>query len=217
MTSENDLNHLQKRLERISTLIKMKAQNPVKLIAVTKGFTYEEVSLASELGVRDFGENYAQEILTKDPLVKADISWHFIGQIQSNKIRKVSHLVDTWHSVTSVKIAREIHKRNKCAELLLQVSVKGPSNSKGFTIEELPHALSELREEKIDVAGLMTMGVPGDKIATRHSFNKLRELANTFELPECSMGMSDDLEIALESGSTMLRIGSAIFGNRRPD
>jgi uncharacterized pyridoxal phosphate-containing UPF0001 family protein len=116
-----------------------------------------------------------------------------------------------------MKIAREIHKRNKYADLLLQVSVKGPSNSKGFTVGELPQALSELRKEKIDIAGLMTMGVPGDKIATRNSFKKLRELANTFELSECSMGMSDDFEIALESGSTMIRIGSAIFGNRRPD
>ncbi|MBT95345.1 MAG: YggS family pyridoxal phosphate-dependent enzyme [Acidimicrobiaceae bacterium] len=217
MTSENDLNHLEERLVRINALIKMKAQNPVKLVAVTKGFTHEELSLASDLGIRDFGENYAQEILTKDALTKTDISWHFIGQIQSNKIRKVSHLVDTWHSVTSMKIAREINKRNKCAELLLQVSVKGPSNSKGFTVEELPNALSELRRENIDVAGLMTMGVPGDREATRDSFNKLRELANTFELAECSMGMSGDFEIALESGSTMLRIGSAIFGNRRTD
>jgi len=150
-------------------------------------------------------------------LVDAEISWHYIGQLQSNKIRKVSHLVDVWHSVTSLKLAREIHNRNDQAKILLQVSVLGPSNSKGFEVEELPDLIFQLRDENIDVSGLMTMGVPGDMVATRFVFERLRKLADTFELSECSMGMSDDFEIALESGSSMIRIGSAIFGNRRRD
>ncbi len=93
----------------------------------------------------------------------------------------------------------------------------GPSNSKGFEVEELPDLIFQLRDENIDVSGLMTMGVPGDMVATRFVFERLRKLADTFELSECSMGMSDDFEIALESGSSMIRIGSAIFGNRRRD
>ena len=217
MTTGSYLEQIRERLEQINEIIAAKAQNQVDLIAVTKGFTHEEVNVASELGIKNFGENYAQELLAKNPLVDAEISWHYIGQLQSNKIRKISHLVDVWHSVTSLKLAREIHNRNDQAEILLQVSVSGPSNSKGFEVEELPDLISQLRDENIDVSGLMTMGVPGDMVATRFVFKRLRQLADTFELSECSMGMSDDFEIALECGSSMIRIGSAIFGNRRLD
>ena len=217
VTSETYSEEIKERLQEINKIIDAKAQNPVTLIGVTKGFTHEEVNIASELGIKNFGENYAQELLTKNPLVDPEISWHYIGQLQSNKIRKISHLVDVWHSVTSLKLAREIHKRNDQAQILLQVSLMGPSNSKGFEVEQLPQLISELRDMNIDISGLMTMGVPGDKVATRVVFKELRKLADTFELPECSMGMSGDFEIALESGASMIRVGSAIFGNRRPD
>ena len=217
MTSETYSEEIKERLEKINEIIDAKAQNPVTLIGVTKGFTHQEVNIASELGIKNFGENYAQELLTKNPLVNPEISWHYIGQLQSNKIRKISHLVDVWHSVTSLKLAREIHKRNDQAQILLQVSLMGPSNSKGFEVEQLPQLISELRDMNIDISGLMTMGVPGDKVATRVVFKELRKLADTFELPECSMGMSGDFEIALESGASMIRVGSAIFGNRRAD
>lgn len=217
MTSETYSEEIKERLQEINKIIDAKAQNPVTLIGVTKGFTHEEVNIASELGIKNFGENYAQELLTKNPLVDPEISWHYIGQLQSNKIRKISHLVDVWHSVTSLKLAREIHKRNDQAQILLQVSMMGPSNTKGFEVEQLPQLISELRDMNIDISGLMTMGVPGDMVATRVVFKELRKLADTFELPECSMGMSDDFEIALESGASMIRVGSAIFGNRRPD
>ncbi len=217
VTTGSDYEKIQDRLEEINEIVAAKAQNQVNLIAVTKGFTHEEVNIASELGIKNFGENYAQDLLTKNPLVDPEISWHYIGQLQSNKIRKISHLVDVWHSVTSLKLAREIHKRNDQAQILLQVSLMGPSNSKGFEVEQLPQLISELRDMNIDISGLMTMGVPGDMVATRVVFKELRKLADTFELPECSMGMSDDFEIALESGASMIRVGSAIFGNRRPD
>ena len=217
MTTGSYFEQIRERLGKINEIIAAKAQNQVSLIAVTKGFTHEEVNVASELGIKNFGENYAQELLAKNPLVDAEINWHFIGQLQSNKIKKISHLVDVWHSVTSLKLAREIHNRNDQAKILLQVSVLGPSNSKGFEVEELPDLIFQLRDENINVSGLMTMGVPGDMVATRFVFERLRKLADTFELSECSMGMSDDFEIALESGSSMIRIGSAIFGNRRPD
>ena len=217
VTTGSDYEKIQDRLEEINEIVATKAQNQVNLIAVTKGFTHEEVNIATELGIKNFGENYAQELLAKNPLVDAEINWHFIGQLQRNKIKKVSHLVDVWHSVTSLKLAREIHNRNDQAKILLQVSVSGPSNSKGFEVEELPDLISQLRDENIDVSGLMTMGVPGDMVATRFVFKRLRQLADTFELSECSMGMSDDFEIALECGSSMIRIGSAIFGNRRLD
>ena len=217
VTSETYSEEIKERLEEINKIIDAKAQNPVTLIGVTKGFTHEEVNIANKLGIKNFGENYAQELLTKNPLADPEISWHYIGQLQSNKIRKISHLVDVWHSVTSLKLAKEIHKRNDQAQILLQVSLMGPSNSKGFEVEQLPQLISELRNKNIDISGLMTMGVPGDMVATRVVFKELRKLADTFELPECSMGMSDDFEIALESGASMIRVGSAIFGNRRPD
>ena len=217
MTVESYSDQVRERVERITSLIQAKAQNQVTLIGVTKGFTHEEVNIASKLGIKNFGENYAQELLTKYPLVDSGINWHYIGQLQSNKIRKVAHLVDVWHSVTSLKLAREIHKRNNKAQILLQVSLMGPSNTKGFEVQELPDVVDELRAENIGISGLMTMGVPNDLVATRSVFEKLRQLANTYELPECSMGMSDDFEVALESGSSMIRVGSAIFGNRRAD
>ena len=214
MTVESYSDQVRERVERITSLIQAKAQNQVTLIGVTKGFTHEEVNIASKLGIKNFGENYAQELLTKYPLVDSGINWHYIGQLQSNKI---AHLVDVWHSVTSLKLAREIHKRNNKAQILLQVSLMGPSNTKGFEVQELPDVVDELRAENIGISGLMTMGVPNDLVATRSVFEKLRQLANTYELPECSMGMSDDFEVALESGSSMIRVGSAIFGNRRAD
>ena len=217
MTVESYSDQVRERVERITSLIQAKAQNQVTLIGVTKGFTHEEVNIASKLGIKNFGENYAQELLTKYPLVDSGINWHYIGQLQSNKIRKIAHLVDVWHSVTSLKLAREIHKRNNKAQILLQVSLMGPSNTKGFEVQELPDVVDELRAENIGISGLMTMGVPNDLVATRSVFEKLRQLADTYELPECSMGMSDDFEVALESGSSMIRVGSAIFGNRRAD
>ena len=217
MTVESYSDQVRERVERITSLIQAKAQNQVTLIGVTKGFTHEEVNIASKLGIKNFGENYAQELLTKYPLVDSGINWHYIGQLQSNKIRKIAHLIDVWHSVTSLKLAREIHKRNNKAQILLQVSLMGPSNTKGFEVQELPDVVDELRAENIGISGLMTMGVPNDLVATRSVFEKLRQLANTYELPECSMGMSDDFEVALESGSSMIRVGSAIFGNRRAD
>ncbi len=208
---------VQESYERISNLILAKAQSEVRLIGVTKGLGVEAINVAKDLGIKDFGENYAQELLEKESLASEDINWHFIGQLQSNKIRKVSHLVSAWHSVTSIKIAKEIHKRNEGASILLQVSIKGPSNRKGFKIEEIPNAVNELRNEGVNLSGLMTMGVPENKEETRESFVKLRQLADALELQECSMGMSGDFEIALESGATMIRIGSAIFGNKRVD
>ena len=217
MSPEDDEERLQESYERISRLILAKAQNEVRLIGVTKGLGIEAINAAKNLGIKDFGENYAQELLEKESLVSGDTNWHFIGQIQSNKIRKVSHVVATWHSVTSTKIAKEIHKRNKNASILLQVSIKGPSNRKGFKIEEIPNVVNELRNEGVNLSGLMTMGVPENKKETRESFVKLRQLADALELQECSMGMSGDFEIALESGATMIRIGSAIFGNKRAD
>jgi len=217
MTVESYSDQVRERVERITSLIQAKAQNQVTLIGVTKGFTHEEVNIASKLGIKNFGENYAQELLTKYPLVDSGINWHYIGQLQSNKIRKIAHLIDVWHSVTSLKLAREIHKRNNKAQILLQVSLMGPSNTKGFEVQELPDVVDELRAENIGISGLMTMGVPNDLVATRSVFEKLRQLADTYELPECSMGMSDDFEVALESGSSMIRVGSAIFGNRRAD
>ena len=134
MIPEDHKEWIQESYERIRNLILAKAQNEVRLIGVTKGLGVAARNVAKDLGIKDFGENYAQELLEKQPFASKDINWHFIGQIQSNKIRKVSHIVSTWHSVTSIKIAKEIHKRNEGVSILLQVSIKGPSNRKGFKI-----------------------------------------------------------------------------------
>ncbi|HJM28105.1 MAG: YggS family pyridoxal phosphate-dependent enzyme [Acidimicrobiales bacterium] len=205
------------RVANIENLICQKAERDVTLIAVTKGFTSEAINAARKAGIKNFGENYAQEMLGKSHSITADneIIWHFIGQMQTNKVRKISDLVQVWHSVTSLKLAKEIKRRSQSSTILIQVNIGDRGNQMGVDQTDLPTFLEEIRELELDVRGLMTMGIAGDAVGTREAFSELRRLADEHELVECSMGMSQDLEIALECGATMLRVGTGIFGNRR--
>jgi len=202
------------RVAIIESLIQQRAQRDVTLIAVTKGFTSEAIEAAKKAGIVNFGENYAQEMKAKSLNLEEDCVWHFIGQMQSNKVRKISKLVQVWHSVTSLKLAKEIEKRSEFSDVLVQVNMDKRGNNMGVDQLDLPVFLRQLQGLKINVRGLMTMGIAGDPEGTRKIFTDLRWLADVHELPDCSMGMSGDLEIALECGTTMLRIGTGIFGNR---
>ena len=202
------------RVGAIESLIRQKADREVTLIAVTKGFTLEAIDAAKKAGIVNFGENYAQEMKAKNLDIKDDCTWHFIGQLQSNKVRKICDMVQVWHSVTSMKLAKEIEKRSEFSDVLLQVNMGDNGNNLGIEQNDLPVFLEQLHEMRINVRGLMTMGVAGDLERTRKIFTALRRLADIHELPDCSMGMSGDLEIALECGTTMLRVGTGIFGNR---
>jgi hypothetical protein len=193
------------------------------LVAVSKTRPVTEILELYEAGHRDFGENYVQELLEKQPVLPADIRWHFIGHLQSNKVKSIAPFIHLIHSVDSLSLLREIDKQsNRCARqlrCLLQVHIAEEDTKYGFSEEEvlsleLPHPGASL------VCGLMGMATfTGDEGKIRAEFKKLnrlfRQLSATFaEPPVLSTGMSGDYQIALEEGSNMVRIGSLLFGER---
>jgi len=193
------------------------------LVAVSKTRPVAEILELYEAGHRDFGENYVQELLEKQPVLPADIRWHFIGHLQSNKVKSIAPFIHLIHSVDSLSLLREIDKQsNRCARqlrCLLQVHIAEEDTKYGFSEEEvlaleLPHPGASR------VCGLMGMATfTGDEGKIRAEFKKLnrlfRQLSATFsEPPVLSTGMSGDYQIALEEGSNMVRIGSLLFGER---
>jgi PLP dependent protein len=188
--------------------------------AMSKGVTNEMVLAAMDAGLEDFGENYIQEaqqrIKDLGPRA-AEVRWHFIGHLQSNKAGAAAALFDMIESVDSVKLARALSKRaEKPLRLLLEVNVAGEVSKYGLAPGEVASAVSETGSlPNIDLVGLMTMApeVP-DAEAARPVFRTLRELANANGLRELSMGMTNDFEVAVEEGATMVRIGRALFVGR---
>ena len=191
----------------------------VALIAVTKTFGPEAWRYAKVAGCDGVGENYAQEVVHKASEVTLTdrLPVHFIGQLQSNKIKQLAGIVDMWQSVDRLSLLTEIAKRSTLpsASVMVQVNVTGEDGKGGCTpalVGELTRAALDLG---LDVAGLMAVGPTNeDPIVTRGAFRTLRALVNNHGLRHCSMGMTSDLEIAVEEGSTMVRVGSALFGKR---
>lgn len=184
----------------------------VRLVAVSKGASAEAVEAVVRAGVPDVGESYAQELLAKaadvtDPRVR----WHFIGRLQTNKVRQVAGLVDHWHTIDRAALGDEVAKRAPGAKVLLQVNVSGEAQQGGCQRVEVPMLVSRLRQSGLDVRGLMAIGAAEDP---RPGFRLLASLADDLGLDERSMGMSGDLEVAVEEGSTMVRVGRALFGER---
>lgn len=193
----------------------------VSLIAVSKGFEPSAVRAAFECGVEDFGENRVQEALGKlgqlaDP--KPYTRWHMVGHLQSNKARTAMGVFDIIHSVDSVKLAAILSQQAvKAVQSLIEVNVSGELSKTGFSVDEVTRVVNEMRQlSKLKVVGLMTV-VPfvSDPEEVRPIFRKLRELRDYLGLEHLSMGMTDDYEVAVEEGATMVRIGRAIFGERR--
>jgi pyridoxal phosphate enzyme (YggS family) len=190
----------------------------VALVGVTKTFGSEAWRFAKAAGCDAVGENYAQEVVAKAAEVaSADrLPVHFIGQLQSNKIRQLAGIVDVWQSVDRLSLLTEIAKRSpQSAQVLLQVNVTGEEGKGGCLPAEVGELSRAAQDLGIDVLGLMTVGPTNeDPIVTRITFRTLRTLVNEHGLQQCSMGMTGDLEIAIEEGSTMVRVGSALFGDR---
>lgn len=190
----------------------------VALVGVTKTFGSEAWRFAKVAGCDAIGENYAQEVVAKAAEVAlADrLPLHFIGQLQSNKIKQLAGIVDVWQSVDRLSLLTEIAKRSPhTARVFLQVNMTGEEGKGGCLPAEVGKLSRVAQDLGIDVLGLMTVGPTNeDPIVTRITFRTLRELANEHGLRQCSMGMTGDLEIAVEEGSTMVRVGSALFGNR---
>lgn len=191
------------------------------LVAVSKLQTTEAIVAAHATGCRDFGENYVQELAHKRAALDAlDLRWHFIGHLQRNK---VSALLATQpvliHGVDSERLLRELDKRATTAvAVLLHVNVAREDTKSGCSPEEAPALVALARElPRVRVVGLMTMPPASEAEAARPHFRALRELAEGVGrdvLPELSMGMSHDFEVAVEEGATLVRVGTAIFGAR---
>ena len=202
--------------------IKNKIPSTVNLLAVSKGFKSQEIKIINNLGKKDFGESKFQEGFQKQEILKdlKEIKWHFIGRIQSNKIRKIVQNFKYIHSVDSYekleKISNVSFEEMKHPSIMLQVKLSEDPNKVGFEPELLIEKWLEIQEFKnISITGLMTINPKGlSSTENKELFRKCRSLADSLNLPECSMGMSGDWEEAIDSGATWIRLGSIIFGER---
>ena len=204
--------------------LKLKKEIPanINLLAVSKGFKSSEIEFINNLGQIDFGESKFQEAFPKITILKKinDIRWHFIGKIQTNKIRKIVSHFDYIHSVDSInkllKISKVSLEINKVPIVMIQVKLADDPSKGGISCSELIDRWNEIIQIKgIKINGLMTINPKG--LGSKENlklFKKCRSLADSLKLPDCSMGMSQDWEEAIEAGATWLRIGSLIFGDR---
>ena len=186
----------------------------VRLVAVTKGQPASAVDAVAAAGVHHAGESYPQELLAKLPEVTAAVQWHWIGRLQRNKVRQLAGVIALWESVDRADLAAEIARRCPGAAVLVQVNVAGATSQGGCPPDEVAALVRDCSNEGLDVRGLMAIGPRGTPEVVREGFRTVRRLADALGLPERSMGMSGDLELAIAEGSTSVRIGSALFGAR---
>ena len=194
----------------------------VRILAVTKGFGPEVVDVAVAAGCEAVGENYAQELVAKRDVIDRHpgLGVHFIGQLQTNKVRQLVGLVTVFETVDRAKLAREIAKRSPGAAIMIQVDTSSltgedAAGKGGCPIADLDALIESVDALDLDLRGLMTVGpTEGGPAAARPGFVAVRAAVDRFGLAECSMGMSDDLEVAVECGSTQVRVGTALFGSR---
>lgn len=205
----------------------------VTLVAVSKKKPVSDIKGLYELGERNFGENYVQELAEKQPLLPADIHWHYIGHLQSNKVKYIAGFVHLIHAVDSFKLLQEINKQaskhNRVIDVLLQLHVAEEETKHGLDNKKLVELMDMHEAQKAEMPNVRICGVMGmatftdDMEQVRKEF---RQIKNMFTFVKdsyfitkdyfniCSMGMSGDYKIAIEEGSTMVRIGSSIFGER---
>ena len=200
--------------ERISAL----SGDRVEIVAVTKGFGSWALRLAAECGFRNVGENYAQELKAKWSALNEDqreaVNVHFIGGMQTNKVRQVAEIVNVWQTVDRASLVRELSKRCPGSSVMVQVNLTENEAQGGCPMTEADQLISLATSAGLEVTGLMAIGPQGDVASIRSAYRELVSLADDQGLRHRSIGMSNDLEIAIESGSTMVRIGTALFGDR---
>jgi pyridoxal phosphate enzyme (YggS family) len=195
----------------------------VRVVAVAKGFGPDAVEAAVGAGVADVGENYAQELVAKAGALTSATAqrcrWHFIGHVQRNKVRALAPVVHLWQTVDRLVTGQEIAHRAPGAKVLVQVNVSGEDAKNGCGFDQAPALVAALQDMGLEVRGLMAVGPTGPPEGARAGFRRLAALADRLGLPERSMGMTDDLEVAVQEGTTMVRVGRALFGPRpgRPD
>jgi pyridoxal phosphate enzyme (YggS family) len=204
--------------------------NEVNLVAVSKTQAPDAIREAHAAGQLAFGENYAQELAAKREALRdlSGVTWHFIGHLQTNKARVVARHADVVHTVDSVVLARELGKRamNEGREgpsampVLIEVNLGGEPQKAGAAPSEIDEVIAAIRAQPgLSLRGLMTMPPAGDLEVARRVFATLASLRNLHggptRLPELSMGMTADLEVAIASGATLVRVGTGVFGERR--
>lgn len=206
------------RLAAVRSRLERAGGNDVRIVAVTKGFGPDAVEAAVAAGLDDIGENYAQECVAKLAAARPDRRpcVHFIGRLQRNKVRRLAGVVDVWQTVDRPELGRELARRAPGARVLIEVNISGEAAKGGVDPPAVSRLVNELGGLGLDVVGLMGIGPLAEPEAARPGFRLLRRLVDELGLAECSMGMSADLEVAVEEGSTMVRIGRALFGERPP-
>jgi pyridoxal phosphate enzyme (YggS family) len=190
----------------------------VDVVAVTKGHDHRAVEAARAIGLLDVGENYAQEMVAKTAEIDdpGALRWHAIGRLQRNKVRLLAPLVHLWQTVDRPELGREIARRAPGAAVLVQVDVSDEPQKGGTPFADAGGLVALLRDLGLEVRGLMAVGPTGPPEDAAEPFRRLVGLADDLQLPVRSIGMSADLEVAVAAGSTMVRIGTDLFGPR-PD
>jgi pyridoxal phosphate enzyme (YggS family) len=191
----------------------------ILLLAVTKVFSAAVIREAYALGLREFGENYVQEFEEKAPEVRElpGARFHLIGHLQSNKSKKAAELFEVIQTVDSARLASRLNETGRALDVMLEVKLSGEQAKSGAAPEELPELVASVRScPSLRLLGLMTMPPwSDDPESSRDYFRRLRALAEQHGLAQLSMGMSHDLEVAIEEGATCVRVGTALFGKRR--
>jgi pyridoxal phosphate enzyme (YggS family) len=187
----------------------------VEVLAVTKGHPVAVIEAALRVGLKAIGENYAQELVAKLNGTSFDATVHFIGQLQTNKVRKIVDLVDVYETVDRPALVNELAKKVPGARVLIQVNTTDDSTKGGSSPDEVETLVELAASAGLTVDGLMTVGpTTGGPEAARPGFRTVRALCDTLGLATCSMGMSDDFVVAVQEGSTRVRLGSVLFGMR---
>jgi len=208
-----------------------KLPDTVKLIAVSKTKPIEDIQEAYDAGQRIFGENKVQDLVAKQPLLPGDIEWHFIGHMQTNKVKYIAPFISLIHAIDSLKLLKEINKQavkhDRSIDCLLQFHIAEEASKFGFSIDE---AVEVLKSEdyknlrNVNIIGVMGMSTFTNNLyqvkrefqTLKRIFDKLKDdfFADADQFQEISMGMSGDFQLAIEEGSTMVRIGTSVFGDR---
>lgn len=220
--------------DNYTTIVNKLMQKNATLVAVSKIKPVADIEQLYHLGQLDFGENYVQELVDKQEQLPKDVRWHFIGHLQTNKVKYIAPFVHLIHGVDSMKLLKEINKHaqknNRIINTLLQIHIAKEETKHGLDEVEMSKLFEEFTKERhnlknINILGLMGMAsFSDDKTIVRNEFKHLKALFDTYAVHEfpnwhfriLSMGMSGDYDIALEEGSNMIRVGSLIFGKRKP-
>lgn len=224
---EENLSRLRAKIFKACEKVKRNPQE-IKIVAVTKNVSVEKIKQAIDCGIEIIGENKVQEAQAKYGQIDKKVLWHLVGHLQTNKVKKALEIFELIQSVDSLKLALEINRlakeKNKIFPILIEVNTSGEPTKYGVKPEQTENLIKEMQGlENLNIKGLMTVGpLSDDKEKVRQAFRQLREIYEKLErvkmsnlkLEHLSMGMSSDFEEALEEGSNMLRIGTAIFGPR---